>query len=52
MWSAINKRNGRVRDGFEEKKDVEDFLIDFFKGRASVVACDEEKMVIDYVLDV
>jgi hypothetical protein len=51
MWSAINKKTGRVRDGFEDQEDAEDFLFDFFKGRATIIGYDEENKVVNYALD-
>ena len=51
MWSAINEQTGRVREGFAGQEDAENFLDEFFKGRASILDYNAERRVVLYTLD-
>lgn len=51
MWSAINEKTGRVRDEFASQEDAENFLDEFFNGRASILDYNAEKRVVLYTLD-
>ena len=48
MWNVCNQKTGKMRSGFEDQDDAENFIFDFFGEKAFVADCSENEKTVYY----